>query len=177
MENANPTDVGSRVLAPILLVDDDADDRYFGTNLIHHTGTQHPVFTFKEGGAVVDYLLREWSIHPQARADLPRLMFIDLKTPGMNGFGFLEWRATHSQFRHLAVVILSDSDEPGDIVRAKRLGAKRYLMKHPGISTFAQIVFSAYGEDALWGLAREHSDEAFYEPPMPRASATPFGRS
>src|SRR5262245_19281657 len=152
MENLHPTDVASRVLAPILLVDDDADDRYFGTHLILHTGTQHPVFTFKEGGAVVDYLLREWSIRTHARTNLPRLMFIDLKTPGMNGFGFLEWRASHSQFRHLAVAILSDSDEPGDIVRAKRLGAKRYLVKHPGMATFANLVFEAYGETSLCGL-------------------------
>lgn len=152
----------SAELAPILLADDDADDLFFSTRLIKLTGTRHPVVSFEDGTAVVDFLLRQWSCQPRER--LPRLLFVDLKMPGLGGFSFLEWKAAHSQFRDMDVVVISGSDEMHDVMLAKRLGAQRFLTKRPGVATLARIVHRAYGEPYLYGVqGGDVREEPFYE--------------
>lgn len=174
MNTLKGTEVRNRVLAPILLVDDDADDRYLSRHLIERTGTRHPIFTFDEGGEAIDYLNREWSTYPLARGDLPRLLFIDVKTTGLGGFGFLKWRALKSQFERVAVVILSGSDDMRDIERARELGATRYFTKHPGITTFSRIIYQAYGETDLFGITEDNTSAAPFFLERGQGTGAPF---
>lgn len=147
---------------PILLADDNPDDLSFSTRLVQKTGTHHPVMTFSDGGAVVDFLLLELSSQP--RATLPRLLFLDLKMTGLGGFDFLEWKVAHSEFRELMVIVLSGSSERRDVELAKRLGANGFLTKHPGVATFGQIVQQAYGEPDLTGAYAESSTDDYTAP-------------
>lgn len=174
MKTLENTRVKSRVLAPILLVDDDTDDCYLSTHLIQRTSTKHPLLTFQEGDEVIDYLNREWSNYPLAPHDLPRLLFIDLKANGMGGFGFLEWKALHPQFDFLEVVVLSGSDELIDIDRARRLGAVHFFAKHPGITTFSRMVCRAYGETALFGMALDLTTQDLFFEKAARGTGAPF---
>ena len=132
--------------SPILVADDDPDDLFFAVRLIKRTGTLHPVITFDDGVGVVDYLSRAWLTQPEDRHLLPRLLFLDLKMAGLGGFGFLEWVREHRAQLPLNVIVLSGSDEPDDIERAKRLGAKRYLVKYPSLPTFTTIVNDVHAE-------------------------------
>jgi CheY-like chemotaxis protein len=134
-------------LAPILVADDDPDDLFFAVRLIRKTGTRHSVITFDDGASVVDYLTRAWLTPPADRSLLPRLLFLDLKMSGLNGFGFLEWVREHRGRAPLNIVILSGSDEPADVERAKKLGAKRYLAKYPSLATFKTIVHDVHPPD------------------------------
>lgn len=133
-------------LAPILLADDDPDDLFFALRLIKRTGTKHPIMTFDDGSAVVDFLSRAWLSHSAERHLLPRLLFLDLKMVGLGGFAFLEWARQHAELAALNVIVLSGSDVPEDVVRAKQLGAKRYLAKYPTAATFTTIVRGTYPE-------------------------------
>jgi CheY-like chemotaxis protein len=132
--------------SPILVADDDPDDLFFAVRLIKKTGTLHPVITFDDGLGVVDYLSRAWLTRPEDRHLLPRLLFLDLKMAGLGGFAFLEWVREHRAQLPLNVIVLSGSDEPSDIERAKRLGAKRYLVKYPSLATFTTIVNDVHAE-------------------------------
>lgn len=82
-------------------------------------------------------------------AAFPRLLFLDLKMAGLGGFAFLEWIAQHKELSNLQVIILSGSDEPEDIERARALGARRYLTKYPSTATFVRIIRHVYGEGAV----------------------------
>lgn len=132
------------LLSPILVADDDADDLFFTVRLIKKTGTAHPVMTFDDGVGVVDYLSRAWLSQLKEPHLLPRLLFLDLKMAGLGGFAFLEWIREHRELAGLNVIVLSGSDEPEDVSRAKTLGAKRYLAKHPSLATFTTIVQSVH---------------------------------
>jgi CheY-like chemotaxis protein len=131
-------------LPPILVADDDEDDLFFTVRLIKRTGTENPVMTFDDGAGVVDYLSRAWLSQPNEPHLRPRLLFLDLKMRGLGGFAFLEWLQSRRELAALSVVVLSGSDEPQDVERAKRLGAKRYLAKHPSVATFTTIVQSVH---------------------------------
>jgi CheY-like chemotaxis protein len=49
--------------------------------------------------------------------------------PRKSGFDVLEWVKKSPRFKKLPVIILSSSDDPDDMERAKRLGATKYFMK------------------------------------------------
>jgi CheY-like chemotaxis protein len=129
--------------------------------LIKKTGTAHPVMTFDDGVGVVDYLSRAWLSQSAERHLLPRLLFLDLKMAGLGGFAFLEWIREHRELAALHVVVLSGSDEPEDVARAKALGAKRYLAKHPSLATFTTIVQSVHAGAAAKDESRHGGADFF----------------
>jgi len=56
-------------------------------------------------------------------------MVLDLKMPRLTGFDVLDWLHSHPQYRDLPVVVLSSSDNPIDITRARELGDSDYYVK------------------------------------------------
>ena len=133
-----------RSLSPILVADDDADDRYFIRRFISKTGTPNPVKVFDDGSEVVNYLGAIAAAGPEVRRRAPRLLFLDLKMTGLGGFGFLEWVRQQKSALPMTIVVLSNSAEPEDMARAMELGAHRYLVKYPSIHTFSTIIRSVY---------------------------------
>ena len=139
-----PLSHGSAGLPPILIADDDPDDRFFITRLITKTGTEHPVRAFDDGSEVVNYLGAFAAAGPDVRRRAPQLLFLDLRMTGLGGFGFLEWARQQKNALPLTIVVLSSSAEPEDMQRALELGAHRYLVKYPSVQTFSTIVRSVY---------------------------------
>jgi DNA-binding NarL/FixJ family response regulator len=58
----------------------------------------------------------------------------------MNGFEVLEWVRRQPQFVALQVVVLSSSDEIGDINRAYQLGANSFLVKPLSFDEFVGML-------------------------------------
>lgn len=134
----------SSSLPPILVADDDPDDRFFIRRLIGKTGTPNPVRTFDDGSEVVNYLGAIAAAGPEVRSRAPRLLFLDLRMAGVGGFGFLEWTRQQKSALPMTIVVLSNSAETADVAQAMALGAHRYLVKYPSIQTFSTIIRSVY---------------------------------
>lgn len=129
---------------PILVADDDPDDRFFIQRFISKTGTPNPVRMFDDGTEVVNYLGAIAAGGPEVRQQAPRLLFLDLKMTGLGGFGFLEWARQQKSALPLTIVVLTGSAQSEDMARAYALGAHRYLVKYPSVHTFATIIRSVY---------------------------------
>jgi DNA-binding NarL/FixJ family response regulator len=69
----------------------------------------------------------------------PMLVFIDLKTPGANGFRVLDWMRHHKAFHRTLTIVLSSSRDPRDIVRALALGARSFLSRHPQVEEIRTV--------------------------------------
>jgi CheY-like chemotaxis protein len=68
------------------------------------------------------------------------VLLLDLKMPGMDGFGVLAWiRKEESGVSRLPVVVFTSSEEPEDINRAYDLGANSYLVKPVGLENLEKI--------------------------------------
>jgi CheY-like chemotaxis protein len=130
-------------LTPILVADDDPDDRYFITRFIAKTGVKNPVKVFDDGTELVNYLGARLA-HATGRHREPQLLFLDLKMHGLGGFGFLEWARQQPGLAALTIVVLSNSAEPADMEKARELGAHRYLVKYPSVQTITTIVRSVH---------------------------------
>jgi CheY-like chemotaxis protein len=68
------------------------------------------------------------------------LVLLDLRMPRQDGFEVLEWVARQPQLKDLPIVILSGSDVPHDIERARRLGARDYLTKPMHAADYARML-------------------------------------
>jgi len=108
----------------ILLVEDSDDDAFFFDLALRKTQWASERIHVIDGRQAVDYL--ETSAKEEK---CPDIIFLDLKLPILTGFEVLEWIKGQSFQPPLHVVILSGSDHHADIVRARELGARDYLVK------------------------------------------------
>ena len=81
-----------------------------------------------DGEEAIAYLKGEGKYADRHKFPFPDLLLLDLKMPGMDGFGVLRWLQTQS-FPKLVVIVLSGSEQREDISRALELGAHFYQVK------------------------------------------------
>ena len=118
----------------ILIVDDDKEDQVFLSDVIHELYPQLKC-SFANNG-------EEALKHIQAEPPPPKLIFLDLNMPVLNGFGFLRDYKKTNRGDETCVVIYSTSSHPRDREIAKDLGASDYLTK---LGDFDQLKFKVKG--------------------------------
>ena len=111
----------------VLLVDDSEDDRFLFNYAFRTAGIPGRILESEDGDEAIDVL-------QTARASAsgpgwPDVMFLDLKMPGRDGFDVLAWVKQTVRDRPLDIYVLSGSNEPSDVQRARELGADDYITK------------------------------------------------
>jgi two-component system response regulator len=145
--SARPLISGVQTPAPdsraILIVDDDADAVTIMSAVVRKLRWQNPILTFNDGESVLDFFGRTYLQGSESTDPLPCVVLLDLKMPGLSGFDVLEWLQQHERFSGVVRVIVSTSDAPEDMNRAKRLGAHQFLYKFPHHETLNALLMSA----------------------------------
>ena len=59
----------------------------------------------------------------------PNLILLDIIMPRLDGFGVLEKIIKDEELKKIPVIIISNSGQPVELERAKKLGAKDWLIK------------------------------------------------
>jgi CheY-like chemotaxis protein len=121
----------------LLLVDDSDEDMFLFKRLVQRTGITLPCQS-ATGVAPAIALL-----NAAMQGDLggrPRGCFVDIKMPGQNGFDLLAWIRGQPLLATMPVIMLSSSDEPADLARARELGAQCYLTKYPSTKTLVEVI-------------------------------------
>jgi DNA-binding response OmpR family regulator len=75
--------------------------------------------------------------------ELPDLLLLDLRLPGMEGLRLLQEVRARSWLAGLRCVVLTTSDAERDRVRARELRADDYLVKPGDLGSFARLVREA----------------------------------
>jgi CheY-like chemotaxis protein len=120
-------------LAPILVVDDEANDLLLFRRAASKAGIAHPVETASDGEEAILRL-------QDAGAPIPLVVVLDLKMPRRTGFEVLEWVRGHAGLRRLPIVIFTSSAQDADVNRAFDLGASSYLVKPVTSAELAEVV-------------------------------------
>jgi DNA-binding response OmpR family regulator len=129
----------------LLHVDDDYDEAFLLERALDMHGLNEWTILHRETGeGALKYL--DQAQHKQA--DMPDLIVLDIKMPGIGGMKVLEWASANVP--EVPVVILSSSGLLKDRLRARDLGSVGYYEKSP---TFADLI------DFLrsWEMFRERS--------------------
>lgn len=110
----------------ILLVEDDRDEVRVALRALDRAGLDVPVQVVGDGQEA----LRALGLEDDACPPLPRVVFLDLKTPRVDGWEVLRRMRANPRTVDLPVVVISSSDRPEDIQRSYALGANSFLHKH-----------------------------------------------
>lgn len=114
----------------ILLVDDNPADNEFHSITIRRTELCDQIKVVLNGEQALEYLKKTAE---EGKADVfpkPDIIYLDINMPRMNGFEFLEeYNKLDEKMKVRALVILTTSMNPEDIVRAKELGATGFENK------------------------------------------------
>lgn len=105
----------------ILLVDDDEDDQCIFIDLIKDIRREVQCFTADDGLQALEKLR---DLDP-----VPRLIFLDLNMPFINGFECLERIRQDNRLKAIPVVIFTTSQNDSDRKKAKDNGADLFLSK------------------------------------------------
>ncbi len=99
----------------VMLIDDNEVDRYIGLRNITKYAFAEEVIAKQSAKSALEYLK---SLSPE---NLPQLIFLDIRMPEVDGFGFLEEYKKLSELlqKNCIIIMLSTSLNPTDQERAK----------------------------------------------------------
>ena len=119
------------------MVEDREDDILILRRAFYAAGILNPVMTVRNGQEAIWYLEGGPNYWSRTEFPLPRLILLDLKMPGMDGFEVLAWIRRRKEFAGIAVVVLTGSNDLRDVQRAYDLGANSFIVKE---TEFRQVV-------------------------------------
>ena len=109
----------------VLLIDDDQISNFINSKVLSRAGIVKELHTAMNGKDALDQINKshiKW---------LPDVIFVDLNMPVMDGFQFIEAfsKLDHSKTDNVKIIIVTSSEDPEDMKRARSLGVKDYLVK------------------------------------------------
>ena len=126
----------------VLLVEDNADDVTLMLRIFARTGLAGDgrVVVTRDGVEALDFLFPAGADHGRAARPLPRVIFLDLKMPRLDGLEVLRRVRADPRTRLVPVVMLTSSDEERDVTQSYQLGANSYIRKPEDSTQFSETV-------------------------------------
>lgn len=121
-QRGNPALTHMNEYKPILLVDDDEEDRMLILEAFNEIGAPDAVHFETNGEEAITYLEN----NPDR---LPTLIILDLNMPRMNGTQTLRYLKSNERYRDITVIIYSTSVNPLERQTCMELGAHSYVVK------------------------------------------------
>ena len=113
-------------LIPLLIVEDDPDDRMLIEAAFKESGFQHPIAFAEHGEEMLAHMRAE---PPFEGRDLPGLILLDLNMPKMDGRTALMHLKTDPALKRTPVIVLTTSNAEEDIQRTYDLGVSAFIQK------------------------------------------------
>lgn len=109
----------------VFLVEDDAGHAQLIRRNLSRVGVAHNLQHFVDGNDFLDFLdtLKDDELGHKC------LVLLDIHMPGIDGIDVLRRIKADPRFAVLPVIMLSTTDDPGEIQRCHELGCSNYLTK------------------------------------------------
>lgn len=122
----------------ILIVDDDRIANFLSEKIISVMGIANTIQSVTNGKEALDVLNR---YHDDPLL-LPNVIILDLNMPIMDGFQFIE---TFKELElagkeKILIIVVTSSNNPGDIAKAAAFGIKHYLTKPISLESIKSII-------------------------------------
>jgi two-component system response regulator len=119
-------------------------------------GIANDIEWVRDGVEALEFLRCEgaWA---ERRNGQPRLVLLDLKMPRMDGLEVLRHLKQDARTRHIPVVMMTSSQEEGDLVASYALGVNSYIVKPVDFDRFAETVAQV---GMYWVLANQTAPES-----------------
>jgi len=125
---------------PILIAEDDADDRYLLQTAFTETGYPEK-FDFVENGIeLLNYLDNMYSNTAAEIHILPGFILLDLNMPKKDGREVLKELKQHPVFKKIPVIVFTTTKNELEIKRCYELGANSYIIKPASFDGLLKVV-------------------------------------
>ncbi len=124
----------------VLHVEDDPNDVLLVRRAFQKADVAAPLKSVADGLEAEDYLAGRGAYSDRAKHPLPSLILLDIKLPKKSGLEVLEWLRGQPDLRWIPVIMLTSSQNSGDVRRAYELGANAYLVKPTEISNLIGMI-------------------------------------
>jgi len=129
----------------ILLVEDNPNDAELTQRALRKVNLGTKVAIARDGAEAIDYLM--------GNKPKPKVVFLDLKLPKIDGIEVLRRTRADSRTRSIPVVVLTSSQEERDISECYKLGVNSYVVKPVEFDRF----YKAVGDLATYWLVLNKS--------------------
>lgn len=129
-------------IADILLVEDNPADLELALRAIRRSGASPggEVRVARDGAEALACFFSAEAEWGRGTGRLPRVVFLDLKLPKIDGFGVLQQLKSDPWTQAVPVVALTSSRESRDVAECYRLGANSYVVKPMEADDFGAAV-------------------------------------
>ena len=136
----------------ILLVEDNPDDLDMTLYVLGKTmGAKH-VHIARDGQEALDFLFRRGSYATRTAETDPKVIFLDLKLPKVDGLDVLKAIRADDRTATIPIVILTSSKEQRDLLRSYQSGANAFIQKPVDFAQF-QLAIKEIG--LFWLVVNE----------------------
>lgn len=115
-------------LVPILLADDDPDDRMMTRDALLETRFVNDLYFAVDGADLLDYLYQRGKFNA-SNAPRPGLILLDLNMPKIDGREALRIIKSDRHLRRIPIVVLTTSKAEEDILQSYDLGVNSFICK------------------------------------------------
>jgi len=124
----------------ILLVEDNPSDIGLTQRALAKSRIANELVVAEDGQEALDYLFATGKHTARDVSDIPALVLLDLKLPGMDRLEVLRQIRLNPRTNRLPVVILTTSKEEQDVAQSYDLGANSTIRKPVDFTQFAEAV-------------------------------------
>lgn len=117
----------------ILVVEDNPDDQVLTVRALKRASKDSQIVVLEDGQEAIDYLFGNGADEVLNKLGV---VLLDLKLPRVNGLEVLDRIRSSPKTNWLPVIMVTSSDEPGELLEAYRLGANSYINKPINLREF-----------------------------------------
>lgn len=136
------TNTGGLRPANVLLVEDNQDDVELTLAALEDSKVRMEIHVVSDGISAMAFLRREGKYTDKPRPDL---ILLDLNLPLMDGREVLKEIKEDPNLIDIPVVVLTTSEDEGDILKAYKLHANCYIAKPVDFLRFTEIIKQVEG--------------------------------
>ena len=125
---------------PILIAEDDADDRYLLQTAFSEIGFPAQIDFVENGIEVLNYLDNIYTSNNMEVKALPGFILLDLNMPKKDGREVLKGIKQSPHFKKIPVIIFSTTNNEQEMKRCYELGANSYITKPNSFESLIKTV-------------------------------------
>jgi len=144
-------DSGEKV--EIFLVEDNPTDAELAMRALKKNKFTSKLVWVKDGAEALDFIFCEGAYCKRAVTDMPRVIFLDLQLPKVNGLEVLRRVKADERTKTIPIVVLTSSKEERDIAESYRHGVNSYISKPVEFDAFYKVI----SELGLYWLLVNHA--------------------
>jgi len=124
----------------ILIVEDNPHDLELTLRALKKHHLANRVVALGDGAAALDFIFASGEYAGRDVANVPRVIFLDLKLPKVDGIDVLRELKRDPRSRLIPVVVITSSAEERDRVESYKLGVNSYVVKPIEFDAFAKSI-------------------------------------